>query len=254
MIGIATTAAPVLALHQPAPWIVLDCETGDAPESAVEAAIDAWKAPSNWKAETVEKKRQEHAEKARDKAALLDASPILCMGLMSNRWRIMLNGMNGERPEIPGWDVWPTQSERGLLLALRALFNDRTAIATILGGHNVRGFDLPKLRGAFVRNGLRLPEILRPAMRGDEACEVIDTASLIKAFSMELRDEFCPSLDEVCRVLGIPLPKTTISGADVPRLHREGGHTAEILTYCAIDCEATTRAFLLLTGQAEDLQ
>ena len=47
----------------PAAYVVLDIETGDAPQAAIDAASMAWKPPANWKPETVESKRAEHAEK-----------------------------------------------------------------------------------------------------------------------------------------------------------------------------------------------
>ena len=69
--------AKVFQLLKPAKFVAIDIETGNAPHHAVENAIDNWKAPKNWKPETVEAKREEMATKKRDKAALLDASPIL---------------------------------------------------------------------------------------------------------------------------------------------------------------------------------
>jgi hypothetical protein len=71
--------AKVVQLLTPAKFVALDIETGNAPAEAVENAVENWKAPKNWKPETVENKRAEMAEKKRDKAALLDASSILCI-------------------------------------------------------------------------------------------------------------------------------------------------------------------------------
>lgn len=87
---------------------------------------------------------------------------------------------------IDGWPVVACSDERSLLLALRAWLDSGTSPATTVVGHNLRAFDLPKLRHAFVRHGLKLPAILRPKLRDEEQAETVDTASLFKAFSMEL--------------------------------------------------------------------
>ena len=62
--------AKMLQLVTPAKFIAIDIETGNAPSEAVENSIDNWKAPKNWKPETVEAKRAEHAQAKREKAAL----------------------------------------------------------------------------------------------------------------------------------------------------------------------------------------
>lgn len=225
------------------PWIVIDLETGDAPEEAIQAAIERWKAPANWKPETVSKNRAEYAAKARDKAALLDASTILCVGLRSPQGGVMLSGMGvGHLDTIPGWiGVLEYQDEAGLLAGLRAVLDATTDAATVLVGHNIRGFDAPKLRGAYVRHRLPLPRCLRP-VEGGPGQPLTDTMRLFGHFSMEYRDAPFVGLDTVCRAFGIPRPKSVVSGAEVPEMHRDG-RFAEILTYCAIDVDATAEVY-----------
>lgn len=237
----------------PAAFVALDLETGDAPPEAIAAAIAAWKAPANWKPETAEAKRREFAEKAIEKAALLDASPILCVALQTDRIRLVLNGMDDTAPEIDGWPVVPCVNERGLLVTLRAWLDASTTPETLIVGHNIRAFDLPKLRHAYIRHSLRLPEILKPRLREENKAETVDTATLFKAFSMEHRDDFCPSLDTVAASFGIPRPKQHMSGADCPRLYQEG-QIATVLTYCAVDVATTTRAYQLMTSTALDIE
>ncbi len=247
---IAVQGLPPLAAHslQPAAWLVLDLETGDAPQEAVSAVVESWKAPSNWKPETVEAKRNELAEKAAEKAALLDASPIVCLAFRTDRISVVLNGMDASSPEIQGWFCLPCMDERGLLFALRTLLNCIAGPDTTIAGHNIRGFDLPKLRNAYLRHRLSLPVALEP----HDDVPLFDTMRMIKRYSMELADERYVSLDAVARTLGIPQPKQVITGADVPRLH-QGGEYAAILTYCAIDVVTTERAYLLMTGQSAEL-
>ncbi len=244
-----------LAGIQPAAWLVLDIETGTAPAEAVEAAIAAWKPPANIKDEAkIEARRQEAEARIRERAALLDASPVICVAAIAEAHRpIVFNGMDGSQYPIEGWAVAGGGDEAGMLAALREFLDTVAGPETIIVGHNLRAFDLPKLRHAYIRNKLRLPECLKPRF-GDEArAETADTMALFKAYSMEHRDDYAVSLDTVAAALGIPRPKQLIDGAEVPKLH-EAERYHEILTYCAIDTATTARAWELMAGFAEDLK
>lgn len=244
---VAPLNTPLVAhLLTPAAYAVIDCETGDAPTAAVDVALSAWKAPTNWKPETVEKKREEQAEKIANKSALLDASPILCLVLKTDRMAIILNGMDDAEYDIPGWLCLPCGDEKGLLMALRSILDASASESTQLVCHNAK-FDLPKLRNAYLRHRLKLPAALH-----DQDQPLFDTMREVRYFSMENADERFVSLDTVARVLGIPTPKAVITGADCPRLHRDGEHGA-ILTYCALDVATTERAYLLMSGNAAEL-
>lgn len=248
----ATTPITMIAPLWPASFVVLDLETGDAPQEAIDAAVAAWKAPSNWKPGTAETKRKEAAEKIAEKAALLDASPILCVAIQTDREKAIFNGMNDEAPEIDGWKVIGCGSESGMLRALRAWMDAGTTPETVIVGHNARAFDMPKLRNAYVRHSMRLPELLKPRLRDEEKAELVDTSTLFKAFSMEHRDDFCPSLEVVAASFGIPRPKQHMNGADCPRLFKDG-RFVEVLTYCAVDVATTARAYQIMTSTAPSL-
>lgn len=240
---------PLIAQSSPpAIWVVVDIETGYCSLEGIEQAIEAWKPPSNWKPETVETKRAEAEEKIREKSSLLDAAPILCLALKTDRVAILLNGMSAETFEVPGWLVMPCGDERGLLLALRTLLDSIIAPETIIVGHNIYSFDAGKIRNGFLRHRLRLPIAL-----AEPDQPMFDTMRQIRHFSAEFSDERYVKLDAVARVLGIPQPKQVINGADCPRLHKEGQYAA-ICTYCCIDVETTTRAYLLMSGQSQELQ
>lgn len=239
---------PVTSLIQ-SPWICIDIETGNADDDAVQKALAAWKPPTNIRDESkITERRREAETRIRERSALLDQSPLLCVALKTASTSILFNGMDASAPEIPGFTVLPCGDERGMLLVLRDWLDQNTDSKTIVAGHNIRGFDLPKLRQAYIRHRLRLPAILRPR----EDAVIVDTMSLFKAFSMEHRDEYMIALDIVAASLGVERPKQIISGKDVPVLF-EAGKYAEVLTYCAVDAVATTRAFLLMTGEAADL-
>lgn len=247
-------AAPVVALAQPARWVCLDLETGDAPDVAIDAALEGWKAPANIRDPAkIAERRDEAALKIREKAALLDSSPILCVAISTDEGRsAVISGMPG-CAEVQGWRCHLEGTERGLLLRLRAILDAQTGPETVLVGHNLRNFDLPKLRNAYLRHRLQLPAILRVADEPGAGTRTADTMHLFKAFSMQHRDEMFIRLDVVCAALGIPRPKQVISGADCPRLFQAGEYAA-ILTYCAVDVAATSRAYQLMTSQAPDLE
>jgi hypothetical protein len=236
----------IAPVPDPARWLCLDIETGDAPEEAIQRAIDTWKAPRNWKPKTVEKNHAEYATKVHDQAALLDASPILCVGLRSPSIGLMFSGMGqGHLSQIPGWSsVIECNDEAEMLIALASWLDTISDASTMLVGHNIRRFDAPKLRGAYVRHRLALPRCLRPVECGPSQ-PVTDTMSLFKHFSLEHRDDFMVSLDTVCAAFGIERPKQLISGAEVPQMYRDG-RIAEILTYNAIDVDSDAEVYRLM--------
>lgn len=245
--------APVFVPASKSKYVVLDIETGDAPDDAIAAAVENWKPPANIKdAAKIEARQAEAADKIKEKGALLDASPILCAVLVTDAHGFVFDGM-GASAGVDSFNTIHALDERGLLLNLRGFLDNLTGPETVIVGHRVKKFDLPKLRNAYLRHKLRLPEILKPRGRDELRAEVIDTAELFRYFSMEYADALFVSLDTVCATLGIPRPKSVISGADVPMLHR-AGRDIEILTYCAIDTAATAQAYLLMTGQAGELQ
>lgn len=247
------TAFPSVAISAPAQYLVIDLETGNAPAEAIENAINSWEPPKYYKdPEKIEAKRKEEFNRIMERGALLDASPILCAAVKTRTARLLINGMGGVN-SVEGWKVYDWQDERKMLYFFREWLNDNTNMDSAIVGHNVRGFDLPKLRNAYLRHRLKLPELLAITARPDEGPQVVDTAQLFKAFSMEHRNDFCPSISDMAYSLGLPMPKAVISGADVPKLH-EAGRYQEILTYCAIDTATTEAAYLLMRGQSGELQ
>lgn len=247
------TPAPVLpgqqwpAIYAPAPWIVLDIETADAPEEAIAAAADAWKAPSNWKADTVVRRRAEAKQRIAEDAALLDAAPIAVIAVQTPHGAALFTAFGAV--EVPGVTVFPSADERDMLRQFRSWLElVATPGETEVAGHRLKAFDLPKIRHGCLRQRLRPPAALT-----HPDAPIFDLEQRIRWYSTELYDAQRISLDAVCRCLGVPLPKEFVSGAEVPGLLREGRY-AEVATYAAIDVAATTRAFLLMSGQASDLE
>jgi hypothetical protein len=237
-------------------WICLDIETANASASDIEAAIAAWKPPGNCsRSETIETKRQEYAARMHERAALMDMSPIICCSMIckTSQEKILFhcfpNGFVNESI-IDGWKWIHGRTEMEMLIMMRSWL-DSLPEDPVIVGHNVKAFDLPKIRQSYIRNRLKLPDLL--SVQLDYIVDVMDTMQLIRSFSMELRDERFISLDQVARIMGIERPKKLLSGADIPKLYSAGNYQ-EIGTYCAIDCVTTACAFTLMTNQSSDLQ
>ena len=235
-----------------AKFVALDIETGNAPAEAVENAIDHWKAPKNWKPETVEKNRAEMATKKRDKAALLDASPILCIACKTDRHGVIFSSMGVELTPINHWTVHAYKNEMEMLIRFREWANMVITPETVIAGHNLTAVDLPKIRNAFIRHRLKLPMFLLPVLRGETSNDIVDTMKLAKSYTMEHRDQLMLSLDTLADILNIERPKQAMSGAEVPAAH-ERGEFAPILIYCCIDTETTAQAAQLMLGIANNL-
>ena len=187
----------------------------------------------------------------REKAALLDEAPILCIACHWGTGAILFSGMNNRRYRITGATTLSLGDEASMLTRFREWADAACDPDTVLIGHHLLGFDLPRLRIRFAHHRLRLPHILDPTR--DPLQPAADTMKLFaRYFSVEHRDGYV-SLDEVATKLGLPRTKPIINGADVPKLHKKG-KAREILTYALLDALTTTRAYQLLTGQAGDLQ
>ena len=292
-------ATTITAISSPATYLVMDIETADAPESAIQAAIAAWRPSATAKTadeinaeannaieswtpplnikdpakiderrkammdkvaadrssglERLADRQSEAHAKIRERSALLDSAPVVCIGVQTQYDTMVFNGMDSVDMRSKGVRCLSCGNERDMLIAFRRWVEIYTNEETVIVGQNVKGFDLPKLRSAFMRQRLKLPAILAPRLGAEQTQSVVDTAYLFKSFSIEHRDDFCPSLDTICASLGVPMPKSVVSGAEVPRMVREGRYE-EVLVYNAIDVAATARAYLLMSGQASDLE
>src|SRR5579872_1949576 len=79
----------------PAHVVCLDIETGHADEKYIKAEIERWEPPSNYKdPDKIEAKRKEDAEKIRERSALLDGSPIVCIAARTEKVGRIFNGIN----------------------------------------------------------------------------------------------------------------------------------------------------------------
>lgn len=238
------------------PIICLDIETCAADAESIEQEIALWKAPSNWKAETVEAKREEYVAKVAERSALLDSAPVASIALCDDHGGAVvfhwLLPESGEAEE--GYFSKRLADEREMLLAFRDWANASTDESTVIVGFNLK-FDLPHLRIAYTRHGIKLPRLLAPR-QGNQISDVMYLFT--KYFTS--KDLAFIGLDEVAKRLGIAPEGKQLDGADVP-VYIERGFAEndpmphrDVITYNAIDTLLTMRAFLVMTGQAEDMR
>lgn len=238
----------------PALYVVHDIETGHAPKKVIDATIKRWKAPSNMKdEEKIEARRKEYAKKVREKSALLDAAPIICIANRTDKIAVVFNGMSDKEYTIEGVETVPCGNERGMLIAYREWLDKSSNEETALVGFNLFAFDMPKLRAAYVRHRLRLPGVLQPRPLDKQQPAVDIMRLFLKYFTTEKHGDRMISLEEVLDRLGLPEYKTRVNGAQVPGLHKRKKFK-EILTYAAIDAIAEWTAYLLLTSQESSME
>jgi predicted 3'-5' exonuclease similar to PolB exonuclease domain len=230
-------------------FLVLDIETGEASEQEIEAACRRYRPPSNIKDPFKIKDNVEAAhKKIREKSALLDAAPILCMSARAGQEGLIFNGMDAQLHQVPGFNVLSSGSEAAMLTRIREYLDAATSPETVMVGFNILHFDLPKLRFAYLRHRLPLPKILLPHS-ADEARPPVDLMRLfLKHFTSELAGDLFVTLDEVTDRLGLPQYKDRVSGSEIPAMAK-AGRVQEVLAYSALDCLATWQSYFLMTNQ-----
>lgn len=239
----------------PANLVCIDIETGHADKKVVDDEIARWEPPSNMKdAEKIEAKRKEASEKIRDRSALLDASPIACIAVRTEKVGRIFNGLDKKAYAVNHSDVISAGNEKKMLTDFREWMDAITTEHTVLIGFNIYSFDLPRLRAAFMRHRLKLPNILTPRLLDDEKQPTIDVMKMfLRGFTADCVDDRMISLREVEHRLGLPEYKDKISGAEVPDMIVKG-KIKEVLTYCAVDTLSTLQAYLLMTSSSPEMQ
>lgn len=275
MIGASGGPAVSSIYAGPLEWLCLDIETvAGRPESAEEWARRFWCPDERWAPETIGKRYLEALRKKREKLALLDSAGIAVIAIRDSsqhRPVTVTHACGQQAPEFRDWGlIGGYADERELLKRFREFLNQHTDEGTLLVGHNIRAFDLPRLRFAYLRNGLQLPGLLAsPEVR------VFDSMNeFARRFSVE-REEFI-SLATVLQKIGMPNHKEVMDGseigellAEVGRETRDGGRGPEaasrlsplaarpaleaVLKYAALDVLCESEVFLRLTGRSVQL-
>lgn len=239
----------------PVKQLTLDLETYDPPEEAIVLAMENWQSPANLRDPAkVEARRVEAEVKIRERGALLDQAPVACIACHEGQRVVVFNGLNGRPYKIRGVEVVSCGDEKTMLLVFREWLDRITDAATVLVGHNAKRFDLPKLRHRYTYHRLRLPCCLDPC--AEEPQQVCDTMTLGSRFFSAEAAHNGPgmiSLSEIATKLNLPKTKHLCRGADVPAMVA-AKKVREVLAYAALDAALTRQLYLLLTGQAADLE
>lgn len=231
-----------------------DIETGNA--SAEDINIKAQEAKLPVKAKTEEEIQQakiEAYQKAVDKAALLDRAPITVLAAATEAGNVVWNCIPDPCPvsTMPGLmgEIRNFSSEREMLIDLREWLAERASAMTEIIGFNSRGFDLPKLRNAYIRHKLQLPAIFVPGV--NPHYDVM--REYLRNYTTEFNGQLYVKLKTVQSRFGLPEYKEYISGADAPKLAAEG-KSKLVIPYCYMDTITTYLAYKFMTGQIEDVE
>ena len=229
-----------------------DIETGNATAEDINQKAQEAKIPAKCKTEEdIRDAKIDAYQKAVEKAALLDRAPITVIAVATEAGNVVWNCIPDPCPvkTMPGLngEIRNFASEKEMLLDLRAWLTERTSVLTEIIGFNSRGFDLPKLRNAYIRHKLQLPALFVPGI--NPHYDVMK--EYLRNFTTEFNGQMFVKLKTVQSRFGLPEYKEYISGADAPRLAAEG-KSKLVIPYCYMDTITTYLAYQFMTGQIED--
>lgn len=229
-----------------------DIETGNASVEDIATKAQETKLPVKAKTEEEIKNAKIDAyQKAVDKSALLDRAPIMCLAAATDAGNVVWSCIPDPCPvkTMPNMnaEIRNFKTEKEMLIDLREWLAERTSPMTEIIGFNSRGFDLPKMRNAYIRHKLQMPAIFVPGT--NPHYDVMK--EYIWYFTTEFSREQYVKLKYVQSRLGLPQYKEFISGADAPRLAAEG-KSKLVIPYCYMDTMTTYLAYKFMTGQIED--
>ncbi|MDR0645976.1 MAG: ribonuclease H-like domain-containing protein [Elusimicrobiota bacterium] len=233
-------------------YLCLDIETCHADQADIDAALAEYMPPAHYKSQAaIESAREEAFVKIREKSALLDRAPVACVAIITEKNKAVFSCILDPVPvsRMPGLDadIFNFKSESEMLLAMREWMDERTNELTALIGFNIRSFDLPKLRNAYIRSKIALPNCLLPNVN-----QIYDVMrEYLYNFTTEKAGDRYVKLSFVQSRFGLPAYKQSISGADVPDLVRDG-KSKIVIPYCFLDTATTYAAFLYMTGKMPD--
>lgn len=210
--------------------IFLDIETLPTDREDIIAEIKAnIKPPATYKkpesiAEWIKNEGETAAEQEIRKTALDGAFGRVCViGIaFDDQPAMAIDSVNQESKLLAGLN--------SILTGVRAAEHFSTTVI----GHNVSNFDLRFLVQRYIVNGIRPHPLLFKAAQAKpwESDKVYDTMVQWAGVKGSV------SLDKLCKALGIPTPKTDITGATVYDAVK-AGRIAEVAEYCKRDVEAT---------------
>jgi hypothetical protein len=229
------------AFPQPAPLhCCIDIETISCdPVEAEEWARVHWSPAANWKPETIGQRYLDAIAKKKERLALLDKAPILSVCIGTESEIRLFHWCDCSTPNIGTAAIERHPDEGAMLNAVRDWLS-RCDSDTILNGHNIKGFDLRKLRNRMMGNGIRPPDCFLE--RGQRVFD-----SMLEWSRYTLNDSQFVALSEILDTLHIPNHKASCNGGMVQELY-EAKRFDELLTYAVLDVVAEYAVFCRLAG------
>jgi predicted PolB exonuclease-like 3'-5' exonuclease len=117
---------------------------------------------------------------------------------------------------------------------------------------NGNSFDLPVLRYRALTHSIAAPGLSARPYFNRYTDDAIDLCDVLSSFSPQAR----ATLDEICRVMGLPGKPDSIDGSEVHKYFRDG-RIKEIADYCETDVVNTYRVWLryeLFRGRLSPIQ
>jgi 3'-5' exonuclease len=133
----------------------------------------------------------------------------------------------------------PHVGERTEKELIGAFVNKVDELKPQLISFNGSGFDLPVLRYRAMIHGVHAPGLLARPYFHRYTEDAVDLCDVLASFNPQCR----ASLDEICKVMGLPGKPDELAGCDVERYFREG-KIEEIAAYCETDVVNTYRLWL----------
>ena len=235
---------------EPSEWITIDLETiAGSPDDAERYIVNCYRVDSfgTWSEITIGKRIKEAHAKKLEKLSLLSAAPIICVSLRTPTSLHCYHWMDKATDAISDQQATRAVDQTEMLMDLRDYLDEWTGPDTTLVGHNIANFDLPKLRWAYARYGVRMPAILAAAHP-----QIYDTMQVYtKRFAVGSGSMI--GLDALLEEFQVDSHKGLVSGADVQQLYDEGHHDT-IIQYALLDVLAESELYLRMTGRSETLQ
>ncbi|MCX7671669.1 MAG: ribonuclease H-like domain-containing protein, partial [Anaerolineae bacterium] len=172
---------------------------------------------------------------------LLDGAPILSVALAGSLSPPMLLHWMPAAIQREGVAIVAATDERSLLVQVAEVLS-QIHEETVICGHNVLRFDLPKLRRRMLVHGLLLPPCL--------VCRdwpVFDTMHEWSRYTLD--DRPYVALSECLNSCGILNPKQVIDGSMTQTMY-EQRRWEELAAYALADVLATRELVWRMTGQA----
>jgi len=117
---------------------------------------------------------------------------------------------------------------------------------------NGNSFDLPVLRYRALTHSISAPGLSARSYFNRYTDDATDLCDVLSSFSPQAR----ATLDEICRVIGLPGKPDSIDGSEVHKYFRDG-RIQEIAVYCETDIVNTYRVWLryeLFRGRLSPIQ